>query len=126
MYTGLWRWILFQYNIPGWVVTLRHEGTHRRLPPLSPLRSALDFALGWLKDHFWRPQRELMGERASPEEGSGEKSSLSSSTTVFQPPNPRWKIVGGTEKPPFVYRLTRGLFDRKTPLINFLGEGRHR
>jgi len=43
--------------------------------------------------------------RASPEEGSGEKSSLSSATTVFQPPNSRWKIVGGTEKPPFVYRL---------------------
>lgn len=112
-----------QYNIPLWVVTLRHEGTHRSLPPLSPLRSAVEFALSWLRDHYWRPQRELLGERELPE---GEREERPPHSLVVQPPDSRWRVLGNKEKPPLVYRLTHGLFDQKTPLLDLLAEGRPR
>jgi hypothetical protein len=45
-------------GLPGWVVELRHDGSHKQLPSLSVLRAAAQYLLDWLDKHYWRPQEE--------------------------------------------------------------------
>lgn len=65
-----------QYGLPSWVVTLRHSGTHEKLPSLGALRAGAEFGLSWLRANYWRPQRLTIGEQgvaksrdATPPEG---------------------------------------------------------
>ncbi|KAG7314342.1 hypothetical protein KOW79_021645 [Hemibagrus wyckioides] len=46
-------------NIPEWIVNLRHEITHRRLPTLKWCRKGCEFVLNWLQQQYW--SRQLSG-----------------------------------------------------------------
>ncbi|KAF4112829.1 hypothetical protein G5714_005374 [Onychostoma macrolepis] len=43
-------------NIPEWVVNLRHDLTHRRLPSLKWCRKGCGFVLDWLHQEYWSRQ----------------------------------------------------------------------
>ncbi|XP_043094843.1 ribosomal biogenesis protein LAS1L [Puntigrus tetrazona] len=43
-------------NIPEWVVNLRHDLTHRRLPSLNWCRKGCGFVLDWLHQEYWSRQ----------------------------------------------------------------------
>ncbi|KRZ72279.1 Ribosomal biogenesis protein LAS1L [Trichinella papuae] len=44
---------LNKYNIPAWVVRVRHRATHTTLPPLAELRVAAEFCFRWLLENCW-------------------------------------------------------------------------
>lgn len=46
-------------NIPEWLVNLRHDFTHRKLPTLKWCRKGCGEALGWLQREYW--SRQLRG-----------------------------------------------------------------
>lgn len=43
-------------GLPGWIVELRHDATHRHLPTLALLRSASQFLLEWFSQNYWEIQ----------------------------------------------------------------------
>ncbi|XP_038630524.1 ribosomal biogenesis protein LAS1L [Scyliorhinus canicula] len=45
-----------EMNIPEWIVNLRHELTHRKLPTLTWCRKGCEFVLEWLRHQFWNRQ----------------------------------------------------------------------
>lgn len=49
-------------NIPEWVVNLRHDFTHRKLPTLKWCRKGCKVVLEWLQQEFW--SRQLGGGAA--------------------------------------------------------------
>lgn len=49
-----------QLGIPLYMVEIRHDVTHGRLPSLSYLRLAAKDALRWLGVHYWGPQAMLL------------------------------------------------------------------
>lgn len=51
-------------GIPGWIVELRHEATHKLLPSLSVLRSAAQFLLKWYKENYWDKQYEAISSKS--------------------------------------------------------------
>lgn len=51
-------------NIPEWVVDLRHEVTHRKLPTLKWCRKGCNVVLEWLQHEYWSRQ---MGGVGGPE-----------------------------------------------------------
>ncbi|XP_067113332.1 ribosomal biogenesis protein LAS1L [Osmerus mordax] len=48
-----------QLKIPEWIVNLRHEITHRKLPTLKWCRKGCQFVLEWLQQEYW--SRQLVG-----------------------------------------------------------------
>ena len=50
---------LFQFGIPPYIVSLRHECSHKSIPPLGALKCAINTSLRWLQDYYWEPQRQL-------------------------------------------------------------------
>ncbi|TRY87888.1 hypothetical protein DNTS_010189, partial [Danionella cerebrum] len=54
------RYLARNINIPEWVINLRHDMTHRRLPSLKWCRKGCEFVLNWLHQEFWSRQ---MGSR---------------------------------------------------------------
>uniref|UniRef100_W5NBK5 LAS1 like ribosome biogenesis factor n=1 Tax=Lepisosteus oculatus TaxID=7918 RepID=W5NBK5_LEPOC len=53
-----------QMNIPEWVVNLRHEITHGKLPTLYWCRKGCKFVLDWLHQEYW--SRQLGSTLAEP------------------------------------------------------------
>ncbi|KAM6354171.1 ribosomal biogenesis protein LAS1L [Alca torda] len=45
-----------EVDIPVWVVDLRHELTHGKLPPLALCRKGCDVVLDWLRKTYWSRQ----------------------------------------------------------------------
>ncbi|XP_078067504.1 ribosomal biogenesis protein LAS1L [Mustelus asterias] len=45
-----------EMNIPEWIIKLRHDLTHRKLPTLSWCRKGCEFVLEWLRQQFWNRQ----------------------------------------------------------------------
>nr|XP_057906504.1 ribosomal biogenesis protein LAS1L [Doryrhamphus excisus] len=43
-------------NIPEWIIDLRHDVTHRRLPTLKLCRKGCDVVLEWLQHEYWSRQ----------------------------------------------------------------------
>ncbi|XP_028309879.1 ribosomal biogenesis protein LAS1L [Gouania willdenowi] len=43
-------------NIPEWVVDLRHDFTHRKLPTLKRCRKGCDLVMQWLQQEYWSRQ----------------------------------------------------------------------
>jgi hypothetical protein len=43
-------------GLPGWIVELRHDGTHKRLPSMSVLRAAAQYMIDWYERNYWIPQ----------------------------------------------------------------------
>ncbi|XP_023223647.1 uncharacterized protein LOC111624898 [Centruroides sculpturatus] len=52
-------------NIPRWIADLRHDVTHYIVPPVRILREGVEFALNWLKDHYWDQRLEVSDEETS-------------------------------------------------------------
>ncbi|KRY49073.1 Ribosomal biogenesis protein LAS1L, partial [Trichinella britovi] len=44
---------LNKFNIPAWVVRVRHRATHTNLPSLAELRVAAEFCFRWLLENCW-------------------------------------------------------------------------
>lgn len=49
-----------ELGVPEWIVNLRHDATHGRLPSLDLLKTAADWCIQWLKDEYWEKQMEGM------------------------------------------------------------------
>lgn len=49
-------------GLPSWLVELRHESTHDKLPSLSILRLGAKEILDWLFKNYWMPQQEYIHE----------------------------------------------------------------
>lgn len=49
-----------QLSIPLYMVEIRHDVTHGRLPSIEYLRIAAKDALRWLDVHYWLPQSQLL------------------------------------------------------------------
>ncbi|XP_022081634.1 ribosomal biogenesis protein LAS1L-like [Acanthaster planci] len=45
-----------EIGLPEWLVELRHDATHKHLPPLATLRRAARTGLAWLRENFWEKQ----------------------------------------------------------------------
>ncbi|KAM4695832.1 ribosomal biogenesis protein LAS1L isoform 2-T2 [Rhinophrynus dorsalis] len=45
-----------ELKIPEWVVNLRHDVTHGKLPKLSMCRKGWDFVMEWLRREYWSRQ----------------------------------------------------------------------
>ena len=45
-------------GLPGWIVEIRHDGTHNALPTLQVLRSASSILMKWYYDNYWEVQGE--------------------------------------------------------------------
>lgn len=47
-----------EVNIPDWIVELRHELTHKKMPHINDCRRGCYFVLGWLQQTYWSRQLE--------------------------------------------------------------------
>ncbi|XP_015978895.2 ribosomal biogenesis protein LAS1L isoform X2 [Rousettus aegyptiacus] len=47
-----------EVNIPDWIVELRHELTHKKMPHINDCRRGCYFVLGWLQKTYWCRQLE--------------------------------------------------------------------
>lgn len=47
-------------GLPGWIVELRHDSTHKHLPSLTVLRSAAGYLTTWYRNNYWEPQLQLI------------------------------------------------------------------
>ncbi|XP_038079140.1 ribosomal biogenesis protein LAS1L-like isoform X2 [Patiria miniata] len=45
-----------EISLPEWLVELRHEASHKHMPPLATLRRGAETGLAWLKEIFWQKQ----------------------------------------------------------------------
>lgn len=54
--------IASRIGLPGWIVEIRHDATHDRLPSLSLLRSGARELLSWLYNNYWVPQQVYIAE----------------------------------------------------------------
>jgi len=50
-------------NIPDWMVDLRHESTHARLPSIELLKSGIIVALEWLDENYWNETETKINEK---------------------------------------------------------------
>ncbi|XP_066106432.1 ribosomal biogenesis protein LAS1L isoform X5 [Saccopteryx bilineata] len=47
-----------EVNIPDWIVELRHQLTHKKMPHINDCRRGCYFVLGWLQKTYWCRQLE--------------------------------------------------------------------
>lgn len=52
------RFLAQEVNIPDWIVELRHELTHKKMPHINDCRRGCYFVLGWLQKTYWCRQLE--------------------------------------------------------------------
>ncbi|XP_048192006.1 ribosomal biogenesis protein LAS1L isoform X2 [Perognathus longimembris pacificus] len=52
------RYLAQEVNIPDWIVELRHELTHKKMPHLNECRKGCQFVLKWLQNTYWCHQLE--------------------------------------------------------------------
>jgi len=50
--------LALRIGIPLWIVDIRHESAHTKLPSLPTLRLASRTMLTWLENRYWQPQEE--------------------------------------------------------------------
>lgn len=58
-----------ELGVPEWIVNLRHDATHRKLPALDLLKTAADCCIQWLKEEFWDKQIEGIASQEPITEG---------------------------------------------------------
>nr|XP_033801030.1 ribosomal biogenesis protein LAS1L isoform X2 [Geotrypetes seraphini] len=63
-----------EMNIPEWIVNLRHDITHGKLPKLSWCRKGCEFVLEWLRREYW--SRQLGNNFMEPWDSDLEKEEL--------------------------------------------------
>lgn len=70
-----------KYNIPTWVVKIRHEFAHdQKLPALFVCKKALHFALDWLKINYWQKEYDNIKDYITEDESA---STNQQSLTLF-------------------------------------------
>ena len=47
-------------GLPAWLVELRHEATHGKLPNLFVLKTSVEALLSWLRVNYWQAQSEYL------------------------------------------------------------------
>ncbi|XP_049623365.1 ribosomal biogenesis protein LAS1L [Suncus etruscus] len=52
------RFLAQEVNIPDWIVQLRHELTHKKMPHINDCRRGCYFVLDWLQKTYWYRQLE--------------------------------------------------------------------
>lgn len=50
-------------NIPGWIVEMRHDSTHKTISSLNNLRKGCDFMLTWYKNYYWNCQYDILMDK---------------------------------------------------------------
>ncbi|KAM6143402.1 ribosomal biogenesis protein LAS1L [Erethizon dorsatum] len=73
-----------EVNIPDWIVELRHELTHKKMPHINDCRRGCYFVLDWLQKTYWchqlenslRDSWELEEDRADMEEDQEEDKNI--------------------------------------------------
>uniref|UniRef100_A0ABM5EWE9 Ribosomal biogenesis protein LAS1L isoform X2 n=1 Tax=Pogona vitticeps TaxID=103695 RepID=A0ABM5EWE9_9SAUR len=78
------RWLAKELDIPVWIVDLRHELTHGKLPPLATCRKGCDVVLEWLRRSYWSRQLSNGLAGAREEEEDDELSNSESGTDSSQ------------------------------------------
>ncbi|KDO35038.1 hypothetical protein SPRG_01102 [Saprolegnia parasitica CBS 223.65] len=61
--------LAMRIGIPLWVVDIRHESAHTKLPALPTLQLAAQTLWKWLFEHYWQPQEASILERVARIEG---------------------------------------------------------
>ncbi|XP_060612171.2 ribosomal biogenesis protein LAS1L [Anolis sagrei] len=81
-FTTSLRWLAKELDIPVWIVDLRHELTHGKLPPLVTCQKGCDVVLEWLRRTYWSRQlgNNMAGGCEEEEEGEEESSATESGT----------------------------------------------
>lgn len=87
-------------NIPEWVVNLRHDFTHRRLPTLKWCRKGCKVVLEWLQQEYW--SRQLGG-------GTNENWDLREEDEEEEEMRMREDGLAGRQKEMAAYKKARGL-----------------
>uniref|UniRef100_A0A8D0HD60 LAS1 like ribosome biosis factor n=1 Tax=Sphenodon punctatus TaxID=8508 RepID=A0A8D0HD60_SPHPU len=77
-----------EMNIPIWIVNLRHDLTHGKLPQLVACRKGCDVVLEWLRRTYWSRQlgNNLAGE-CEEEEDEDEAATTEMENTLEEPEN---------------------------------------
>ncbi|XP_013358298.1 PREDICTED: ribosomal biogenesis protein LAS1L isoform X13 [Chinchilla lanigera] len=86
-----------EVNIPDWIVELRHELTHKKMPHINDCRRGCYFVLDWLQKTYWchqlenslRDSWELEEEKADIEEDQEEDKNIGVDDITEQRPEPQ-------------------------------------
>ena len=116
-----------QFDIPQWVIDLRHEASHKTLPSAGRLRAGATFCLRWLKQYYWKQYQDIQLIQRP------ESRSVSPVPAGGPPPIPLYHpepkdgqpavedpVVDVSSEGSAVGRLTRGLCCNKVELIDLL------
>ncbi|ETW03569.1 hypothetical protein, variant [Aphanomyces invadans] len=57
--------LALRIGIPLWIVDIRHEAAHTKLPSLPTLQLACQTLLQWLFEHYWHPQDAAIKQRVT-------------------------------------------------------------
>ena len=119
--------VFSQYGIPAWVVTLRHRGTHEKLPSVGSFRVGAEFCLSWLRANYWRPQRLTIGDVQHPGGGSRAATPMQEEEGVESGSGAAGGRKGKEkgEKEGHIWRLTRGLCQSRPELVDLLGQANY-
>jgi hypothetical protein len=55
--------LAMRIGIPLWIVDIRHEAAHTKLPSLPTLQLAAQSLRQWLFEHYWQPQNAAVQQR---------------------------------------------------------------
>jgi len=64
---------LVQAGIPAWIVDLRHDAAHRKMPSIASMREALKFCRSWFWEKHWSLKFNQAIREAMPKEAYAEK-----------------------------------------------------
>ncbi|XP_036295800.1 ribosomal biogenesis protein LAS1L isoform X2 [Pipistrellus kuhlii] len=90
------RFLAQEVNIPDWIVELRHELTHKKMPHINDCRRGCYFVLDWLQKTYWcrqlenslRETWELEEEKEETDEDNQEESKNIVDDITEQKPKP--------------------------------------
>ncbi|KAJ8266464.1 hypothetical protein GJAV_G00130730 [Gymnothorax javanicus] len=98
-------------NIPEWIVNLRHDITHRRLPNLKWCRKGCQFVLEWLQKEYWSRQlgsqlvehwdSQSESEEEQEDEGLGQEDELTNKLKIREVHKKARKLLISYEKEQF-------------------------
>ncbi|KAH0630919.1 hypothetical protein JD844_004277 [Phrynosoma platyrhinos] len=116
------RWLAKELDIPVWIVDLRHELTHGKLPPLATCRKGCEVVLEWLRRTYWSRQlgSNLAGE--CEEEDEEETSATESGTDSSREEPEKWQLPGSQKHRELHEKITDVLTSYKTQQFKVLQE----
>ncbi|XP_042336283.1 ribosomal biogenesis protein LAS1L isoform X2 [Sceloporus undulatus] len=122
-YTISLRWLAKELDIPVWIVDLRHELTHGKLPPLATCRKGCDVVLEWLRRTYWSRQLGSNIVGGSEEEEDGEEASATESGTDSSKEEPeKWQSLASQKHQEVHEKVTDVLTSYKTQQFKVLQE----